>query len=310
VSDRACAVCSAPLGSPVLEGRDRMFSVPGTFTVAECGRCGLAVTEPRLSGHVLASHYPEDYEPYRPPSGALARLFAANRRWQSTARLRRPPFNRLGDAGRLLDVGCGRGDLGAAFRRSGWEVAGVDPSESAVEAARHLGIDARTGTIEDAPWPDRSFDAVVFNHSLEHVPDPVDALRHAVRLVRPGGRVAVVVPDWGSWQRRRFGSRWFHLDLPRHLQHFDAHALEEAVRRAGLAPVAAGTSISASGLWGSIQYALFDECVFRGASLRLALLSLLALYPLTAAIGLVRGGDWLHVVAVTGPGRAAVAAPA
>jgi SAM-dependent methyltransferase len=297
------------VGSPVLESRDRMFPIEGRFSVAECGSCGLALTAPRLSGEELARHYPESYEPYRPPAGALGRLSAANRRWQSSARLRRPPFDRLGERGRLLDVGCGRGDLAAALRRGGWEVAGLDPSASAVEAARALGVDARVGTIEDAPWPAESFDALVFNHSLEHVPDPLDTLGRAARLLRPGGRLAVVVPDWGSWQRRRFGSRWFHLDLPRHLQHFDRDSLEGAARRAGLEPQSSGSSISASGLWGSLQYALFGRCVFRGGSLRVALLALMVLYPLTAAIGLLRGGDWVHLVAVKAAVRGGGEAP-
>lgn len=280
----------------MLHGRDRLLALPGDFAVAECTGCGLALTQPRLEGDALARHYPGEYEPYRPPTGALGRLMAANRRWQVDAKLRLRPFRQL-QGGRVLDVGCGRGDLAAAFARHGFEACGIEPSETAVEAARALGVDARAGTIEDAPWEPGSFDAVVFNHSLEHVPDPVAALRRAHDLLRPGGRVAVVVPDWGSRQRRLFGSRWFHLDLPRHLQHFDASALEEAARRAGLAPLATGTNASASGLPGSVQYALAGRCVFTGGSLRAALLGLMALYPLTGLLGRLTGGDWRWLLA-------------
>lgn len=293
----ACPVCGSPAGPPLLRGRDRLLGVPGEFAVAGCTGCGLALTEPRLAGEALARHYPdEEYEPYRPPSGPLGRLMAANRRLQMDAKLRSQPFRSL-EGGRLLDVGCGRGDLAAAFARRGWEACGIEPSRAAVEAARALGVDARAGTIDDAPWPEGSFDAVVFNHSLEHIPDPVGALARARELLRPGGRVAVVVPDWGSRQRRLFGSRWFHLDLPRHLQHFDARSLAEAVRRAGLRPLATGTNASASGLPGSVQYALAGRCVFEGPWLRVALLALMALYPLTGAVVRATGGDWRWIVA-------------
>ncbi|MEX2195797.1 MAG: class I SAM-dependent methyltransferase [Thermoleophilaceae bacterium] len=294
----ACPVCAASTGPPVLRGRDRLLDIPGDFSVAECTGCGLALTEPWLEGSALARHYPEEgYEPYRPPSGALGRLMAANRRLQVDAKLRLQPFRGLGEPGRVLDVGCGRGDLAAAFARRGFEACGIEPSESAVEAARALGVDARQGTIEEAPWEAGSFDSVVFNHSLEHVPDPVGALARAQALLRPGGRLAVVVPDWGSRQRRLFGSRWFHLDLPRHLQHFDAQALEEAARRAGLTPLGTGTNASASGLPGSVQYALAGRCVFTGGRLRPALLALMLLYPLTGLLGRASGGDWRWLLA-------------
>jgi SAM-dependent methyltransferase len=299
-----CPACGAALGPPELVGRDRLLSRPGSFAVASCSACGLAATVPRLSGSDLEAHYPSTYEPYRVhgtdiTSSALSRVRALH----MAMRLRRPPLRELFSAapGRLLDVGCGRGDLAAAFVRRGWDVAGVDPSAAAAEIARAQGVDAHAGTLDDAPWPPASFDAVLFHHSLEHIADPVGALRQARELLRPGGRVVVCVPYWGSWQRRRFRSYWFHLDLPRHLQHFDADTLRDTARRAGLTPLAAYVTTSAAGLFGTLQYLAFGRCVFGGALTMPAQGATVILYPLSALIGRVLGGDSLGLTAERGP---------
>lgn len=276
-----------------------MTGVPGDFSVAECVDCGLGVTEPRLAGDAIAPYYGDGYSPYIAPTGVIVRLLAAYRRRLYSGMVRRGLLGELAriGPGRLLDVGCGRGDLAAAFRARGWQVSGLDPSPAAAAAARALGVDARTGFIDGAPWPDGSFDAVIFNHSLEHIPDPVGALEHAAALLRPRGRLFVAVPDWGSWQRKAFGSRWFHLELPRHLQHFHGAALERAVRHASFRPRTVRETTSSAGLPASIQYLLFGRCVATGPWLRLAFALIAVLYPLTALIGHLRGGDTIELLA-------------
>jgi SAM-dependent methyltransferase len=276
-----------------------MLGLPGRFAVAECADCGLAVTTPRLERDELAGYYGGGYSPYLAPRGVLAQLLAAYRRWLADRSVRRPPLHGLArrKAGALLDIGCGRGDQAAGFARLGWRVAGLDPSDEAVEAARAQGVEAIVGELDDAPWDPGSFDGVLFNHSLEHMPDPVEALHRAAQLVRPGGLVLISVPDWASWQRRRFGTYWFHLDLPRHLQHFNAGALREAVRRAGLRPLSVESSTSAAGLLASVQYRLFGRCVATGPWLRPALGLVAALYPLTGLVGRALGGDTVTLLA-------------
>lgn len=296
-----CPLCGGRASKPVLAGRDRFLGTPGTFLVVACERCGLHHTHPRLSGRELASRYPEDYEPYRNDGGGrTGSALQAVRRTQMNRRLARPPLAALSGLlpGRLLDVGCGRGDLAAAFARRGWRASGLDPSVAATAVARGQGVEAVAGTLEDARWPEECFDAAILYHSLEHVPDPVDALARVSRLLKTGGVVAVAVPDFGSWQRRRFGSRWFHLDLPRHLQHFDAATLAATARAAGLAVVDLRSATTSVGLPGTIQYRVAGRCVARsGTAATLAQGLAVAAYPLTMTVGRLAGGDALAMVA-------------
>jgi SAM-dependent methyltransferase len=297
----SCPACGGALEPPAVVGCDRLLSLPGEFGVAECSRCGLAVTVPRLVGTQLARHYPPQYEPYREHGRSLtAALIVALRRLHMSRRLRRYALSDVvaRGPGHLLDVGCGRGELAGAFVERGWSAVGIDLSADAVALARRQGVEAYEGTLESVDLGGFArFDAVLFHHSLEHMPDPVGALRRSRELLRPGGRVVVAVPYWDSWQRRRFGSRWFHLDVPRHLQHFDADSLADVARRAGLTPLYARVVTSTVGLLGSVQYAAFGHCVATGTLALPAQALAITLRPITITVGRAKGGDCIDLVA-------------
>ena len=99
---------------------------------------------------------------------------------------------------RILDIGCGRGHLLHALAERGARMAGVDPDEAALEAARNLvpGASLRKAEAEHLPWADASMHAAVFLNSLHHIPQPqmLQALDEAARVVGKGGSVVVVEP--------------------------------------------------------------------------------------------------------------------
>ena len=266
-----------------------------------CPRCGSGVTHPPASTAELAAFYRETYGPYdAPTAGRVATLSRVIRWWQGRRALVKPPLAVLrdGPAGRVVDVGCGRGDLGAVLVGRGWQVTGIEPSPVAAEVARSRGVDARVGTLDDLALEPARYDVAVFQHSLEHTADPVGDLGRVRAALRPGGRVAITVPNFACWQRRRFRSRWFHLDLPRHRTHFAPAGLRYAAERAGMHVESMTTSTSAAGLPATIQYLLAGRCLFpSGLPLRIAVgLCVLALPPSALLNRLGGGGDLLHAV--------------
>ena len=197
----ACAWCGAPAeGSVRLRGRRR------------CAECGAATTDPWPSAEELDRAYGSRY---RPESG---RRFAtggdALLRWTRASLARR--LDRIAPPGPVLDVGAGEGVLVEALRRRGREAVGLERGDEPIEQLA-------------GGWA-----AVVFWHSLEHLPEPGEAIRHAARVLAPGGVVVVAVPDAGSVQARAFGDRWLHLDPPRHLVHLTTDALTARLRDCGL----------------------------------------------------------------------------
>ncbi len=135
---------------------------------------------------------------------------------------------------RILDVGCGGGRHMVRLRRHGCEVWGIEPDREAARRAGLLGFRVHAGTIEDAPFPLSWFDVVSFIHVVEHLADPVRALSRAAEFLKEGGRMLILTPNGGSLTFRWLRGAWYPLDLPRHLHVFDAGALSEACRRAGL----------------------------------------------------------------------------
>jgi SAM-dependent methyltransferase len=128
----------------------------------------------------------------------------------------------------LLDVGCGDGSFLVASARKGWMVTGTELNP---QAARAKGLTVRE-RIDDLP-PENHFDCITMWHTLEHMPDPVGMLKQLRTRLQPNGRLIVAVPDFGGFQARIFRSHWLHLDVPRHLYHFDGTSLAYCLAAAG-----------------------------------------------------------------------------
>jgi SAM-dependent methyltransferase len=203
-----CAWCGSPLdrGALRLRGRTR------------CSRCGAATTDPWPSEEELARAYGDWY---RPASGRRF-AFVGDRVLRRTRAALAGRLDAIAPPGPVLDVGAGDGVLLDAIRRRGREAHGLERSSTRADVR-----DEPLAEVEGR-WA-----ALVFWHSLEHLPEPGAAIGHAARLLVPGGVVVVAVPNLDSLQARAFGDRWLHLDPPRHLVHLTAAALTAGLERHG-----------------------------------------------------------------------------
>jgi 2-polyprenyl-3-methyl-5-hydroxy-6-metoxy-1,4-benzoquinol methylase len=159
----------------------------------------------------------------QPPDLELRRAFLLQQLARAAARRARS----LGEGStspplRVLDVGCGEGQLTAAIADAGYQVLGVDVAEEPLRRARSRRADLELRRVEpDGDWPlaDASFDAVWAGETIEHVADTARWLSELRRVLRSGGRLILSTPAHGPLTRLGLA-----LSPARFERHFDPRA--------------------------------------------------------------------------------------
>lgn len=228
-----CLLCGQRDWLPLVESQD---PVPGRqglwFVVVQCQKCGLCFTNPRPAASSIHSFY------LRSGRSPLHRSGAVKHNASNSRRLAMPRYlagrAAITKPGRLLDFGCGSGGFLHRMREHGWQVMGLDTSPHAVEHARQdPELSILPGTLPHEDLASRRFDLVTMWHSLSRAHQPLQILREVHRLLAPGGKIMVAVPNIDSLPFRWFGSSWTGLDLPRNLTHFAPWTLHLMLERAG-----------------------------------------------------------------------------
>ena len=224
-----CPVCRATTA------RAR-FAVEGVEPpVVICEKCGLGRFHPMLGPDAIAALYPDAYygepgakfHPLRGAGGALDRLapraLPLARARAGLARARRRLRPRRG-ARRARQPAASKCTASRCRRR---------PRAAPTRVRRS----ASRSDLAAAGYPSSYFDQVLIWHVLEHLEQPRETLEEVRRILRPGGRLVVAVPNLASRQAAWSGAAWFHLDLPRHLYHFPLAALRRLLDETGFEPV-------------------------------------------------------------------------
>ena len=116
-------------------------------------------------------------------------------------------------------------------------MAGVDLNDRCLSEVAKLGYETSQFDLEE-PWPlaAASFDLILFGDVLEHLFATDEVLKHASRVLRPGGRIAVAVPNVGYWRRRArlFFKGELKKDLDDHIRFFSPRTLARIAREVNL----------------------------------------------------------------------------
>ena len=241
----SCCLCGHSDGEHAIASSTDYISGE-KFDIVECSRCGLRYVNPQPDASELHRYYPRTHQ--RSAPAAYERM-DARPRVRFVSGLRAP--------GRALDVGCGKGLLLTGLRGLGWTVAGTELSSTSSEVAANAGLTVYNLPVEACPFEAGSFDVITLYHSLEHLSDPRRTLTHLRDLLDANGLMVIEVPNIGSWYAHAFKDAWFHLDVPRHLYHFDNSTLRGLLEASGYAVVAENTHANLRyDAFGAIQGAL------------------------------------------------------
>lgn len=246
VLNMCCPVCegySFVLGREIFDDR---YGEPNRYHLARCAACGHVTTYPRLRESDLPGLYGTFYPRKNINADDVAieavkakRDLARLVRWWNGTDNQGQYSARTGET--MLDVGCGSGTSLLEAKALGATAFGIEADPNVKPIAAALGLTIHFGNLQDRPFPEMTFDLIVMNQVIEHLPDPDKGLRELKARLAPNGRMVLVFPNTASLWRRLSGSRWINWHIPYHLHHFDRKHFERMVRRCGLQVVRSRT---------------------------------------------------------------------
>jgi SAM-dependent methyltransferase len=255
---KECKLCGSTGPHQIITVREMMFGTRQLFEYYSCAACDTLQILNALEGDELMRHYPPNYPCYN--MSAQPRFL----QWLTTQQDRYKlhtsgwlvgalvmallPEGIVravigGDVAgmlsqlaverdtRILDVGCGDGALLDRLARVGFNnLSGADPFIAA-DGETSRGVPLMKRYLSEVPG---EFDLIMFNHSLEHVPDPVATLKAAYEKLAVGGVCLARLPTTSSEAWTTYGADWIQLDAPRHLVIPSRQGMALAADRAGL----------------------------------------------------------------------------
>ncbi|MBU8808387.1 class I SAM-dependent methyltransferase [Mycolicibacterium goodii] len=278
---KQCRMCGSAGPHRTVTVREMYYGTRELFEYYVCADCQTLQIVDVLEGEELARHYPRKYYSYNASQGP--RLL----QWLTTQRDRHdlrdgartvgaliaalPPGIRsligtndasgdvvkmlgqlnVGRDARILDVGCGGGALLDRLARAGFRnLFGADPFVDA-DTTTPTGVPIARQFMEDVSG---EFDVIMFNHSLEHVPDPVATLKAARARLAHGGICLARVPTTSSEAWDLYGKNWCLIDAPRHTLVPSRPGMERAAEAVGMRLEQTIDDSNASQFFGSEMY--------------------------------------------------------
>lgn len=215
-----CPVCTAERARPAFPKDGIVYN--------RCGECGFVFARPRVNANLDSKieDFDSAYLQYLEEDFAEGKDHARVVAWMKGHGFR--------EEHRVLDLGCGGGKFVRRMRKQGIDARGLEPSDALYERFLKRDPAFEHGHVEQfSPKWAGAFDCVTAFDVIEHVTDPASFLRHAGRLLKPGGRLFLSTPDNGSFASLAFGKSW-HYYHRFHLSMFSPATLRRLAKRTGL----------------------------------------------------------------------------
>jgi 2-polyprenyl-3-methyl-5-hydroxy-6-metoxy-1,4-benzoquinol methylase len=294
--------------SKIKEGiYDTRFGVEGSFDIYKCEACKLV----QLEIDSVKYDSKKLYETYYNFGGSKKFFYTKLRTAFFNSRLYRfwilidgdISFHSRRGQGKLIDIGCNEGRNLQIYENNGFSVEGFEVNEQAATEAKNNGYKVHNQSMETF-LPNKEYDIAVLSNVLEHSIGPRKLLKNINKILNPGGRVWISVPNIDSWQRYIFDRYWINWHVPFHVFFFSVSTITTLLNSSGFGVVK--SSYSTPSLWmaQSIIAALFSNCGKKNNAQRfpvllgfLLLLIRIFLFPILCFGNLIGRGDCLIIEA-------------
>lgn len=207
------------------------------FSYLSCNNCGTAFSNPWPTPEELSEYYEKNFDFRWYERRLFWKNIQSRHRWQRMERL----FKMRGiSQGHLLDIGCGHGMFVRAASQTGWNSIGLDyPSKATAYAKNHLRLniieDEFISAYKSGRLVESQFDFVTAWHCLEHSSNPLEFLSIVRKILKPGGKMLLAVPNSESFGMKFAREDWlWHQEPFVHVVHFNSRSLSQIITRASM----------------------------------------------------------------------------
>jgi SAM-dependent methyltransferase len=264
-----CPICSSR-AKLWCEAHDHHYGNPGKWQVYHCSRCDHRFQYPVPKENDLTKFYSESYYAHQPPQiDFVPRGFRHRGIWLKLHYLKiyrgyrhltvsrnlvlgwlgmllnsrplcfdAPAFQ---PGGTLLDFGSGSGQAVAFARHLGWQAEGLEINANAVEAGKRAGVPVEQGSIDALERRPCRYEYIMSSHCVEHVPEVHRLFRAFFHALKPGGILAIDVPNGNSTAAKRFIQFSYFLGMPVHVHLFSPTSIRLLSESTGFVNIALAT---------------------------------------------------------------------
>ena len=227
-----CPLCSQPARNAIKKG---------DYQYKRCTSCGTLFVSDFLDPQQVYPNYSEAYFEANSSTNGVSKERRGYPSYREAEESLKNSFdNKLKvickfiNQGKLLEVGAAYGTF-MSIANQFFECSGLDVSAHAARMAREIyGLEVQQGGIEQkTAFKDDTFDVVVMWDVIEHLIQPIEALKEVYRVLKPGGMIFFSTDDANNWLPRILGSKWWALAAPLHICHFSKEGAKVAFHHAG-----------------------------------------------------------------------------
>lgn len=218
--------------------------IQGRKMVLWCATCGFGWQHPLPTPEQIRFYY--DNSPTYNFHGAGEKIIGFSRRIRRIALFRPKP-------GRLLDVGSGLGDFLNLALEAGWEAIGLEPQASAARKCHEqYGIKPRVCVFDQIDFEPGTFDAVTIWDVWEHVHNHLDFIDRCISILKPGGLLALSIPNASGYPARLFKGKWRYVMFT-HLNYFRMPYVDDIMAQRGMTKLWADHTLKVQSLLQGIE---------------------------------------------------------
>jgi 2-polyprenyl-3-methyl-5-hydroxy-6-metoxy-1,4-benzoquinol methylase len=217
---KKCLICDGDEFSYLLSSEDKYSNEKKKYHILSCKGCGYSFTylQPNTD---LTSFYPNDYRQFKKGISSFQKKI-----YQIYYGLFFP-LKLFPKGAEVLDLGSGNGILSFFLKNKGYKVTCVEKNETSANYAKiFFDLEVLNCELQDAGFPDSSFDIVILRHSLEHIDGIQSIMKEMRKILKKDGQIFLEVPNINSLESKIFQSNFYHLDMPRHIHHFNVDTLK------------------------------------------------------------------------------------